>query len=100
MKMEKLMTLERGDMVWIPCEVTRGVFPDERNVRIQSPAGDWTGFVDVRQLRDEIADGRTAIRATLVEGARGELSARLPGQTSRRQYLSVSAAQRERLQQV
>jgi len=94
------MTLESGDMVWIPCDVTRGVFPDERNVSIQSPSGRWTGFVDVRQLRDAILDGRTAIRATIVDTAPGELAARLPGQTSRRQYLTVSATQRARLQQV
>ena len=94
------MTLESGDMVWIPCDVTRGVFPDERNVSIQSPSGRWTGFVDVRQLRDAILDGRTAIRATIVDAAHGELAARLPGQTSRRQYLTVSATQRARLQQV
>jgi len=94
------MTLERGDIVWIPCEVTRGVFPDERNVRIKSPTGDWAGFVDVRQLRDEILDGRTAIRATIVDASCDELSARLPGQTTRRQYLTVPAAQRQRLQQV
>ena len=94
------MTLESGDMVWIPCDVTRGVFPDERNVSIQSPSGRWTGFVDVRQLRDEILDGRTAIRATIVDASPGELSARLPGQTSRRQYLTVSATQRAQLQQI
>lgn len=94
------MTLERGDMVWIPCEVTHGVFPDERHVSIDSPTGRWAGVVDVRQLRDEIADGRTAIRATIVEGMHGELSARLPGQTTRRQYLTVPTSEHDRFQQV
>jgi len=94
------MTLERGDMVWIPCDVTRGVFPDERNVSIESPVGRWTGRVDIRQLRDEIADGRTAIRATIVESSQGACSARLPGQTRRREYLRVSASQREAFQQI
>ena len=94
------MTLERGDMVWIPCDVTRGVFPDQRNVSIESPSGHWSGFVDVRQLRDEILDGRTAIRATIVESSSGKLSARLPGQTSCRQYLIVSATSHDPLQQV
>ena len=56
------MPLERGDVVWIPCEVTRRVFPDERNVRIDLPDGHWDGVVDVRQLREEVSDGRTAIR--------------------------------------
>ena len=93
------MTLERGDMVWIPCDVTRGVFPDQRNVSIQSPSGHWSGFVDVRQLRDEILDGKTAIRATIIESSYGTLSARLPGQTSRRQYLTVSTSPHDPLQQ-
>ena len=82
------MTLQPGDTVWIPCEVTHGVFPDERNVSIDSPTGRWAGFVDVRQLRDEIVDGRTAIRATIVRAAHGKFAARLPGQTSHRQYLA------------
>jgi hypothetical protein len=98
--MEECMTLERGDMVWIPCEVKRGVFPDERNVSIESQTGQWAGFVDVRQLRDDITDGTTAIRATIVEATHDRCSARLPGQTTRRQYLTVSATQRDRLQQI
>jgi hypothetical protein len=92
------MVQERGDQVWIPCDVTRGVFPDERHVTIESPNGHWAGVVDVRQLRDEIQDGRTAIRATIVEASPGQFSARLPGQTSRRQYLTVPAAERQRFQ--
>jgi hypothetical protein len=84
------MTLELGDTVWIPCEVTRGVFPDERNVSVESPFGRWAGFVHVEQLRDEILDGRTAIRATIVRSSHGELAARLPGQTAHCQYLTVT----------
>jgi hypothetical protein len=84
------MTLEAGDTVWIPCEVTHGVFPDERNVRIESPAGPWVGFVDVAQLREAVRDGRTAIRATIVRSAGGDFAARLPGQTARDQYLTIT----------
>ena len=86
------MTLEPGDTVWIPCDVTHGVFPDERNVCVESSIGRWTGFVDVNQLREAILDGRTAIRATIVGAAHGELRARLPGQTRGRQYLTVTEA--------
>lgn len=84
------MTLRLGGPVWIPCDVTRGVFPDERHVKIESSDGRWAGFVDVAQLRDEITDGRTAIRATIVETDHGRLAARLPGQTRRPQYLPIS----------
>jgi len=84
------MTLQLGDTVWIPCEVKRGAFPDERNVSVESPAGRWVGFVNVEQLRDGIDDGTTAIRATIVESAQGQLGARLPGQTSSRACLTVT----------
>jgi hypothetical protein len=84
------MTLKLGDTVWIPCEVTRSVFPDERNVSIESPNGCWVGFVDVGQLRDNITDGRTAIRATVVNAPHGALAARLPGQTTPRQHLALT----------
>jgi hypothetical protein len=94
------MTLALGDSVWIPCDVTHGVFPDERNVSIASADGRWVGYVDVRHLKDEILDGRTAIRAMIVESSRDEISARLPGQTTRHQYLRLSATQREGLQQL
>jgi hypothetical protein len=84
------MTLEIGNTVWIPCDVTVGVFPDERNVSIELPAGRWVGFVDVKQLRDAIPRGRTAIRATVVKAAHGEFAARLPGQTTHHQYLTIT----------
>jgi hypothetical protein len=84
------MTLELGDTLWIPCNVTHGVFPDQRSVMIDLPGGRWTGVVDVGQLRDAITDGQTAIRATIVEAEHGEFAARLPGQTMRRQYLTLT----------
>ena len=83
------MTMGPGDTVWIPCEVTSSAFADERKVSIELPVGHWAGFVAVKQLRDEIVDGRTAVRATIVRAPDGELAARLPGQTSRRQYVPI-----------
>ena len=94
------MTLARGDSVWIPCDVTHSVFPDERNVSIACEAGRWAGYVDVRHLRDAILDGRTAIRATVVEASRDEISARLPGQTTRHQYLRLRGTDRSRIQEI
>ena len=83
------MPMGLGDTVWIPCEVTSSTFADERRVSIELPAGHWAGFVDVTQLRDEIMNGQTAVRATIVRDARGKFAARLPGQTSHRQYVPV-----------
>jgi len=85
------MTLRAGESVWIPCEVAPGPFPDERKVRVESPAGCWVGFVDSKLLRDDVSEGRTALRATVV--STGErISARLPGQTPHSGYLTCSAS--------
>jgi len=85
------MALSPGDSVWIPCDVTSGVFPDERQVSIESEGVHWVGYVGVAQLREAITGGRTSVRGTVVEASAREISARLPGQTSRRQYLKISA---------
>lgn len=85
------MTLQAGDTVWIPCEVTRSVFPDERNISIESITGAWIGFVDVRHLREGVLSGRTAVRATIVAASNEEFSARLPGQTGQRDYPTFRA---------
>jgi hypothetical protein len=84
------MTLDPGDTVWIPCEVTHGIFPDERKVSIDSPEGRWAGFVNVTHLRERIMDGRTAIRATIVRAPHGKRAACLPGQTRHHQYLTIT----------
>jgi len=91
------MSVEPGTKVWIPCDVRRSVFPDERLVRLESPTGAWDGIVDVRQLRDEIEEGRTSIAATVIESSAGRVSARLPGQTRRNTYLTGTLAQFERM---
>ena len=85
------MTLQDGDSVWIPCDVTGGIFPDERNVTIETPGSRWAGFVDVKLLRDAIETGKTAIRATIVEKSQTQVFAQLPGQITREQYVAVPA---------
>ena len=77
------MTLQAGVHVWVPCEVVSGPFADERNVRLESVDGAWSGFVDPRFLREDIPEGKTAVRATVVEIADRVVAARLPGHTTR-----------------
>jgi hypothetical protein len=86
------MTLQAGALVWIPCEVVRGAFPDERNVRVDAPDGPWAGFVDAKLLRDDITTGRTAVRATIVAVSERTVSARLPGQTPHSGHLTCPAS--------
>lgn len=74
------MQLRPGARIWIPCEVKPGPFSDERMVRVETQAGEWLGFVDVRLLRDRgLTEGRTSVLAT-VEAVSGQrFTARLPG---------------------
>jgi hypothetical protein len=89
------MTLEPGTRVWIRCEVKLGLFPDERTIQLESPGGHWEGVVDVRQLRDEIAEGPTAVLATVVESSETGTAARLPGQARRGRYFTAPVTQFE-----
>jgi hypothetical protein len=83
------MKIEPGSRVWIPCRVKRGEFPDERVVHVGNDAAEWDGFVHVRQLRDPIEEGETAVAATVVEATDQAVSARLPGQVKRRHFFSA-----------
>ena len=74
------MGYQAGRLVWIPCEVKPGPFPDERIVRIQSDRGEWIGFVSIDALRTPVVEGETFVRAviTRVEGSR--FNARVAGE--------------------
>ena len=74
------MTLDAGDIVWIPCEVKPGPFSDERGVRLSSPFMEWVGFVPVVYLLDPILEGETKIRAVVVDVQNDRFSARIPGE--------------------
>jgi len=87
------MSLEAGAKVWVPCEVRQGVFQDERLVRFEFLTECWDGFIDVRQLREQIEEGRTAVAATVVEASQGRVSVRLPGQVHRERYLTGMESQ-------
>lgn len=74
------MALCIGTQVWVPCEVKRGPFSDERMVRVRTPRGEWLGFVPVHALREPIREGRTFIGARVVDVRGEKFSAHLPGQ--------------------
>jgi hypothetical protein len=81
------MTLRAGAHAWIPCRVARGLFPDDRNVWVDSPDGPWSGVVDLGLLREDIPGGETAVRVTIVGVTERGVSALLPGQTPRSRHL-------------
>ena len=59
------MAIKAGSGVWLPCQVKRGPFSNERLVRIHIPPNkDWVGFVDVDYLKDkEMESGETEVLA-------------------------------------
>ena len=81
------MTLRVGYQAWIPCEVLPGPFADERLVRVETPHGVCSGYVRPQLLREDIAQGRTAVCATIVDVNQAGVAARLPGQTTRSEHL-------------
>lgn len=77
------MTLYAGNVVWIPCEVKPGPFPDERQVRLSSPFTEWIGFVSVSYLLEPLLDGETKLRAIVVDVQNDRFTARIPGEATR-----------------
>jgi hypothetical protein len=74
------MGFEAGRLVWIPCEVKPGPFPDERMIRIPSERGEWVAFVHVNELRKPICDGSTFVRAVILSVEGGRFNARIAGE--------------------
>ena len=75
------MRLNAGTVVWIPCEVKPGPFPDERRVRIQSSLGEWMGFVSATMLQEPILEGETKIRGQILAVEHDRFAAIIPGES-------------------
>jgi hypothetical protein len=61
------MTLRFGSFFWIPCEVRPGPFSDERLARIANAESEWVGYVETSALQSPIAEGRTALKAIILD---------------------------------
>ena len=44
--------IKPGMVVWVPCEVRPGPFPNERKVYIKLDNSEWFGFVDVLSYKE------------------------------------------------
>ncbi|HVA81435.1 MAG TPA: hypothetical protein VNF29_10970 [Candidatus Binataceae bacterium] len=62
----KSSIIKPGIVVWIPCEVKGGPFPNERRVYIKIEKSEWFGFVDVSQLRKGVTDGSDDVQAKVL----------------------------------
>jgi len=61
------MILRVGGFFWIPCEVKPGPFSDERVARIADADAEWVGFVATSSLQSPIEEGRTALKAVILD---------------------------------
>jgi hypothetical protein len=85
----KSREIKKGMVVWLPCEVRPGPFPNERKVYIHAESSEWFGFVDISQLKEKVEEGEDAIRATVIGvqaervvlGIRGQAPASRPIET-------------------
>ena len=74
------MAIDTGDEIWISCEVKPGPFSNERMVLIQGiDDPPWFGFVNESMLDDPIREGKTFIRAIIIEITEDWFKAQLPG---------------------
>ena len=73
------MTLSAGAQMWIPCEVTGGPFSDERTVRMEADGKEWSGFVNVRWLKEGVETGPDQVLARVVDVEGQIFHARIPG---------------------
>lgn len=74
------MGYQAGRLVWIPCEVKPGPFPDERIVRIRSEHDEWVGFVSVDALRTPVVEGHTFVRAVIMQVEGSRFNAKVAGE--------------------
>lgn len=58
--------IRKGMVVWIPCEVRVGPFPDERKVYVPSANGDWFGFVNTSELDKKVLNGPDRVRGVVL----------------------------------
>lgn len=69
-----------GDYIWIPCEVKRGPFSNERLVLLESPKDKWVGFVQEYSLHHKIAEGADSVKAEVIDVNCDFLTARIFGE--------------------
>ncbi len=55
---------KKGDVVFLPCEVRSGPFPDERRVYLKLGDHEWMGFVNESEIRDGKLVKATILRVT------------------------------------
>ncbi len=58
--------IKTGMIVWIPCEVKAGPFPNERRVLVKTGISEWFGFVSTSELKEKVPTGKDQVRGIVV----------------------------------
>jgi hypothetical protein len=74
-------TFEKGAVVWLPCQVRGGPFPNERRVYIKTEISEWFGFVNTSELKDKVIEGPDHVRGVVVAVASDHLVIGVRGQS-------------------
>jgi len=69
-----------GGFYWLPCQVKPGAFSEEVFVIIASDLGDWFGFIPMSHLRNQIPEGKTHVRAQIIDVSEDRFRANIPGE--------------------
>lgn len=78
------MSLNKGDLLYIPCEVKPGPFSHERMVLVREEVGareEWFGFVETMFLERKVLRGKDVVVGWVTSVREdGSYVARMPGQ--------------------
>ena len=73
----KPTTLKAGAVVWIPCDLTNGIFPSEQSVKIEVNVGDLEtvfGFIPRSDIRPGENPNRGFVRAVVLNAGNGKVA--------------------------
>jgi hypothetical protein len=59
--------IKKGMVIWVPCEVNGGPFPDERRVYVNTEIDEWFGFVNISELDKKVKHGKDRVRALVLD---------------------------------
>lgn len=92
-KTMKASEIKTGMMIWIPCEVKGGPFPNERRAYLKLNGTEWFGFVDVSQLKDKVPEGHDFVRATVIGVQKERVALGIHGQAPASSPIETNPAQ-------
>jgi hypothetical protein len=84
--MAALKAVKPGVEVWLPCEIRKGPFPNERRVFVSFGGSEWYGFVSVENLREE-RENKGLVRAVVVGVERDSVSVRIVGHSPEERFI-------------